>query len=70
MYTWIEEGTYDQEYLDTHCVGFDADHMPEGHDSKENLKDYILGTYDGIPKVLNGLRRYVAYLSGLSSFSP
>ncbi len=50
MYTWIEEGTYDQEYLDTHCVGFDADDMPEGHDSKENLKDYILGTYDGIPK--------------------
>ena len=38
------------EYLHKYTVGFDRDHMPEGADPKENLKDYILGTYDGQPK--------------------
>lgn len=47
---WIQDGTYDQEYLDTYCVGFDEAHMPEGVDPKENFKDYVLGTYDGQPK--------------------
>ena len=37
-YTWIKEGTYDQDYLDTHTVGFDK------------LRNYILGDEDGIPK--------------------
>jgi trimethylamine-N-oxide reductase (cytochrome c) len=50
MYTWIEEGTYDQEYLNTHAVGFDADHMPEGADAASNFKDYVLGTSDGVAK--------------------
>ena len=49
-YTMIENGWQDQEFLDTHCVGFDADHMPEGEDGSENFKDYILGVYDGVPK--------------------
>ncbi len=40
----------DWDFLNRCTVGFDADHMPEGADPKENLKDYILGTYDGIPK--------------------
>ena len=47
---WIQDGTYDQEYLDKYCVGFDEAHMPEGVDPKENFKDYVLGTYDGQPK--------------------
>ena len=46
----IQDGTYDQEYLDKYCVGFDEAHMPEGVDPKENFKDYVLGTYDGQPK--------------------
>ncbi len=50
IYTWINEGTYDQEYLNSHAIGFDAEHMPEGSDPKDNFKDYVLGTYDGIPK--------------------
>lgn len=50
IYTWIKENTYDQEYLDTHAIGFDANHMPENTDPKENFKDYVLGTYDGVPK--------------------
>ncbi len=49
-YQWIQDGTYDQEFLDKYCVGFDADHMPEGVDPSENFKDYVLGTYDGEPK--------------------
>lgn len=46
----IENNLQDQEFLDTYCIGFDAEHMPEGADPKENFKDYVLGTYDGIPK--------------------
>lgn len=38
------------DFLDKYTIGFDADHMPKGADPKENLKDYILGTYDGQPK--------------------
>ena len=26
-YEWINAGTYDQEFLDTYCIGFDGDHM-------------------------------------------
>ena len=29
-YHQIENNLFDQEYLDTYCVGFDAEHMPEG----------------------------------------
>ena len=49
-YHMIENNLQNQEFLDTYCVGFDADHMPEGADAKENFKDYVLGTYDGEPK--------------------
>jgi len=46
----IINNLHDQEFLDQYCIGFDADHMPEGADPQENFKDYVLGTYDGIPK--------------------
>jgi anaerobic dimethyl sulfoxide reductase subunit A len=49
-YYMIENNLHDQEFLDKYTVGFDAEHMPEGADPKENFKDYVLGTYDGIPK--------------------
>nr|WP_295974838.1 molybdopterin-dependent oxidoreductase [uncultured Bacillus sp.] len=49
-YHMITNNLYDKEFLDTFTVGFDADHMPEGVDPKGNFKDYVLGTYDGIPK--------------------
>ena len=38
------------DYLDKYTIGFDKDHMPAGADPKDNLKDYILGTYDKEPK--------------------
>jgi anaerobic dimethyl sulfoxide reductase subunit A len=40
----------DQEFLDKYTVGFDADHMPENANPQDNFKDYVLGTYDGMPK--------------------
>ncbi|MDQ7092086.1 molybdopterin-dependent oxidoreductase [Desulfosporosinus sp. PR] len=40
----------DWEFLKNNTIGFDADSMPEGSDPKDNFKDYVLGTYDGIPK--------------------
>ncbi|WP_045518357.1 molybdopterin-dependent oxidoreductase [Neobacillus niacini] len=40
----------DWDFLYRCTVGFDASHMPEGADPKENFKDYLLGTYDNLPK--------------------
>lgn len=40
----------DWDYLKNNTIGFDADSMPEGEDPKGNFKDYVLGTYDGVPK--------------------
>jgi anaerobic dimethyl sulfoxide reductase subunit A len=49
-YHMITNNLQDQAFLDKYTIGFDADHMPEGADTKENFKDYVLGTYDGTPK--------------------
>jgi trimethylamine-N-oxide reductase (cytochrome c) len=38
IYTWINEGTYDKDYVATHVVGLDK------------FQDYVLGKEDGIPK--------------------
>ena len=46
----IVRDTLDHDFLDRCTIGFDADHMPEGADPTENFKDYVLGTYDGVPK--------------------
>lgn len=40
----------DWDFLNRCTVGFDAEHMPEGADPKENFKDYVLGIHDGMPK--------------------
>ena len=40
----------DWDFLDRCVLGFDAEHMPEDADPKENFKDYVLGTFDGQPK--------------------
>ena len=37
-YCWIENDTYEKEYVDTHVVGFDK------------FKAYVMGDEDGIPK--------------------
>lgn len=40
----------DWDFLNRCTVGFDPSHMPAGADPKENFKDYVLGTYDGVSK--------------------
>ncbi|WP_094606744.1 Dimethyl sulfoxide reductase DmsA [Sporomusa silvacetica DSM 10669] len=40
----------DWDFIHRCTVGFDADHMPQGADPEDNLKDYILGTFDGLAK--------------------
>lgn len=42
-YVWIEEGLYDQEYLDTHTIGFDEEHLPKGVPAGQSFKSYITG---------------------------
>jgi anaerobic dimethyl sulfoxide reductase subunit A len=49
-YHMINNNLQDQAFLDTYTIGFDADHMPEGVNKEDNFKDYVLGTYDGVPK--------------------
>ncbi len=49
-YEMIVNDWQDQEFLDTYCLGFDANHMPADAKTDENFKDYILGAYDGVPK--------------------
>ena len=46
----ITNNLQDQEFLDKYTIGFDGEHMPEGVDSTESFKDYVLGTKDGTPK--------------------
>lgn len=59
----ITNNLLDQSFLDNCTVGFDADHMPEGADPKENFKDYVLGTYDGTPKT----PEWAAEICGISA---
>ncbi|HZK85292.1 MAG TPA: molybdopterin-dependent oxidoreductase [Desulfosporosinus sp.] len=49
-YYIITNNLLDKAFLDTYCLGYDANHLPEGVDPKENFKDYVLGTFDGTPK--------------------
>jgi anaerobic dimethyl sulfoxide reductase subunit A len=50
-YVMINEDLHDQEFLDTYCVGFDEDHMPEGIPSGNSYKAYVMGDGDdGVPK--------------------
>ena len=49
-YEMLQQDVVDREFLDTYCVGFDADHMPEDATLDENFEGYLLGEYDGQPK--------------------
>ncbi len=47
----ITENLQDQEFLDTYCVGFDEQHMPEGAPANASYKSYVLGFGpDGVEK--------------------
>ena len=48
---WINAGTFDQEFLDKYCVGFDEKTMPATAPANASWKDYVMGTgYDMTPK--------------------
>jgi molybdopterin guanine dinucleotide-containing S/N-oxide reductase-like protein len=49
-YVWIDEGTYDQQYLDTHAIGFDEKTLPSGAPATGSFKSYITGIQDGVAK--------------------
>lgn len=47
----ISEDLQDQDFLDTYCVGFDEDHMPEGAPKNASYRAYIEGKGpDGVEK--------------------
>lgn len=45
-----EKHLIDWEFLSKYVQGFDASTLPEGANPEENFKDYVLGTFDGLPK--------------------
>ena len=49
-YVILSEGLEDRAFMDKFCLGFDADHMPEGYPPGENYEDYVFGRRDGVPK--------------------
>ena len=49
-YVMVTENLHDASFIDTHCLGFDQSQMPPGLEGEETYQDYLLGTYDGIPK--------------------
>ena len=53
-YTILTENLHDAAFLDSHCLGFDAAHMPPTSkaaiEGQESYSDYLLGRSDGIPK--------------------
>lgn len=49
-YVMLTEGLYAQEFVRTHCLGWDASQMPPGCEQAESYTDYLLGRRDGQPK--------------------
>ena len=45
-----EGNIIDWDFMDKNVSGFDDEHMPEDAMIQENLKGYLMGDYDGIPK--------------------
>jgi molybdopterin guanine dinucleotide-containing S/N-oxide reductase-like protein len=52
-HVWLSEGTYDQEYVKSHAVGF------------EKFREYVLGEEDGIPKT----SQWAAPITGVPSYT-
>ena len=39
----LSENLHDQEFLDTYCVGFDEEHLPEGAPAGSSYRAYVMG---------------------------
>ena len=51
IHVMISEDLHDQAFLDTYCVGFDEEHMPEGVPPNSSYRAYLEGNgSDGIEK--------------------
>lgn len=51
MCWWIwKNELQDQEFMDTFCLGFDEEHMPEGVETGESYHSYLFGKKDGVEK--------------------
>lgn len=46
---WSEQ-LQDQHFMDTYCLGFDEEHMPDGIPPGESYHAYLFGEKDGVPK--------------------
>jgi len=49
-YVIVTENLLAEDFIHTHCQGFDETQMPSGLEGEETYRDYLLGTRDGIPK--------------------
>lgn len=49
-YVIITEALTDNDFIASHCLGFDSTQMPSGAEDAESYRDYILGVRDGVPK--------------------
>jgi anaerobic dimethyl sulfoxide reductase subunit A len=49
-YVIVSENLHDKTFLDTYCLGFDDDHMPDGIPAEESVVAYLMGRKDGTPK--------------------
>ncbi len=49
-YVIVKDKLYDREFINRYCVGFDAEHMPEGVDPGLNYFAYLNGESDGVKK--------------------
>ena len=49
-YVILSEKLEDRHFMDTYCIGFDEDHMPEGVPKELNYTNYLFGGLDGIIK--------------------
>jgi anaerobic dimethyl sulfoxide reductase subunit A len=57
-YVTITEGLVDEDYVNKYALGYDAGHMPEGYETAESFKAYILGESDGVPKTPEWAEEY------------
>lgn len=58
MCWWIwKNGLQDQAFMDTFCVGFDEEHMPEDLAKGESYHSYLFGIKDGIEKTTKWAER-------------
>lgn len=51
VHVMLQENLHDQAFLDTYCVGFDEEHLPEGAPANASYRSYVEGKGpDGVEK--------------------